>query len=255
MATSVGIVVPAYRPDVARLRAFVRALDEHVAPAAVRVELDAPEPGVVDRLSDLPAAVNVSTRRRGKGRAITCGFESLSTDVLAFTDADGSTPPPSVAAVVGAVRDGTADVAVGSRRHPESRVESHQTLVRRRLGDGFAWLARQVVSPPLYDYQCGAKALTRDAWAAVRGHLYRPGFGWDIELVATADALGFDVAEVPVTWRDRAGSTVSPVRTPVRLAGALLAARRQAARLRAGRPARPAGRGAPLVEDVSAARG
>ncbi len=248
MADSVGIVVPAYRPAVDRLQEFVRALDGHVAPAELRVELDAPDPDVVERLSDLPATVSVSEERRGKGRAITSGFEALTTDVLAFTDADGSTPPPSVAAVVAAVRDGDADIAVGSRRHPQSRVESHQTLVRRRLGDGFAWLARRVVSPALYDYQCGAKAVSREAWTATREHLYRSGFGWDIELVATADAMEYAVREVPVTWQDRERSTVSPVRTPVRLAAALVAARRQSSRLRRGLPARPEGNGRPLVE-------
>lgn len=204
--------------------AYVRALDERLAPATIRVELDAPEAGVPEALSGLPATVNVAADRRGKGAAVTAGFEALETDLLAFVDADGSTPPDSVAEVL-APLPGTADLAVGSRRHPAARVTSHQTYARRWLGDAFAWLARRVLDAKLYDYQCGAKALTRDAWTRVRTHLYEPGFAWDVELVAMAAALDLRILEVPIEWHDRPGSTVAPVGDTLDLARALVVAR------------------------------
>ncbi|MFT4930988.1 MAG: glycosyltransferase involved in cell wall biosynthesis [Natronomonas sp.] len=229
---SVGVVVPAYRPDVATLESYVRALREHLDPDTIRIELDAPEPGVESTLKALPATVNAVPERRGKGAAITAGFEALDTDVLAFADADGSTPAESIAEVVDPVREGRSDLAVGSRRHPDAEVRSHQTIARRYLGDGFAWLARRLLDAELYDYQCGAKAIHRDAWTAVREHLYEPGFAWDIELVAMAAALEFRVAEVPVVWEDKPESTVSPVSTVVEMGVALLAARHRSRLLR-----------------------
>lgn len=230
MDTSLGIVVPAYRPDVDRLTAYVRELDEELSPAAIRIELDAPEPGVPGALTGLPATVNVAEGRRGKGAAVTAGFEALETDLLAFADADGSTPATSVRAVVRMLPE-VADLAVGSRRHPEAHVASHQTFARRRLGDGFAWLARRLLDEQLYDYQCGAKALTREAWTTVRTHLYEPGFAWDIELVAMAAALDLRVVEVPIEWHDHPGSTVAPIGAAVNLARALVVARHRARRL------------------------
>jgi glycosyltransferase involved in cell wall biosynthesis len=232
MTRSVGVVLPAYHPDVDRLATYVHALRETVAPAEIRVELDAAEPSVRDRLDSLPITVNEAPTRRGKGAAITAGFEALSTDVLAFADADGSTPAGSVADVIRPVADGDADLAVGSRRHPDATVESHQTVARRHLGDGFAWLARRLLDVHLHDYQCGAKALTREAWTRVRSHLTEPGFAWDIELVAVADAVGCRIAEVPVVWEDRPESTVSPVSTTLRLARGLVVARHRARLLR-----------------------
>ncbi|MFB6150334.1 MAG: glycosyltransferase [Haloarculaceae archaeon] len=228
MSQSVGIVIPAFRPDVDRLRAYVDAVREELDPETVRIEVDDPGSAVATALAEVPATVNVSPYRRGKGAAVTDGFEALETDVLAFADADGSTPPAELAAVVDAVVGGSADLAVGSRRHPDAEITSHQTFARRFLGDGFAWLARRLLAVDLYDYQCGAKALTRPAWEGVRGHLYEAGFAWDVELVAMAGALELDVAEVPITWEDRPGSTVSPVRTSIRLARALLTARHRA---------------------------
>jgi len=234
MSRSVGVVLPAYHPDVDRLGAYVRALQNAVDPEVIRVELDAATPEVRDRITDLPVTLHEASHRRGKGAAITAGFEALSTDVdvLAFADADGSTPAPSIADVIRPVVDGDADLAAGSRRHPEATVESHQTVARRYLGDGFAWLARRLLDVPLYDYQCGAKALTADAWDRIRPHLHEPGFAWDIELLAVADAVGCRIVEVPVVWEDRPESTVSPVRTTLRLARGLVVSRHRAKLLR-----------------------
>ncbi len=127
--------------------------------------------------------------------------------------------------------DRGADLAVGSRRHPDATVTSHQTFARRFLGDGFAWLAGRLLAVDLYDYQCGAKAVSANTWERVRRHIYEPGFAWDVELVAIAGALEQTVVEVPIEWEDRPGSTVSPVRTSVALMRALLAARHRAKRL------------------------
>ncbi|MFC7142348.1 glycosyltransferase [Halosimplex aquaticum] len=235
MSATVGIVVPAFRPDVDRLASYVRSLDAELDPETIRIELDDAEERVATALADLPATVSVSPYRRGKGAAITAGFESLETDVLGFVDADGSTAPEEFADVLAAITDGAADVAVGSRRHPDSEITSHQTFARRFLGDGFAWLARRMLDADLYDYQCGAKAITAESWDAVRQHLYEPGFAWDVELVAMAGALELDVAEVPITWEDQPGSTVSPVRTSVRLGRALVSSRHRAKQIRNSR--------------------
>jgi glycosyltransferase involved in cell wall biosynthesis len=239
MEQSLGIVVPAFRPDVEALVEYVRELAERLEPATVRIELDDPRSRVEERLraADLPpsATLSVARRRRGKGAAITAGFEALDTDLLLFVDADGSTPAESAERILEPIYAGRADVAVGSRRHPESTVTSHQTFARRRLGDGFAWLARRLLEAELYDYQCGAKALTAEWWDRVRGHLYESGFAWDIELVAMAAALGARVLEVPIEWEDHPGSTVSPVRTTLSLARALFVVRHRAERLGSSR--------------------
>ncbi|KAB1186537.1 MULTISPECIES: glycosyltransferase [Haloferax] len=236
MSQSIGVVVPAYRPNPDRLIPYVHALVEEIDPEVVRVELDAPDSETLDALDVLPAVavVNPVDARRGKGAAITAGFEALDTDILAFADADGSTPAESMARVVDAVLEG-ADLAVGSRRHPKATVASHQTVARRYLGDGFAWLARHLTDVPLYDYQCGAKALTASAWADVRTHLYEPGFAWDIELIAVSGAFNHRIAEVPVVWEDQPNSTVSPIDTSLKMARGLARSRHRARTIREDR--------------------
>lgn len=225
MPPAIGVVVPAYRPDVSVLREHIHGLRRAVAPETIVVTLDDPRPGVAADVRESGATVDISSTRRGKGTAISQGFDRLETDWLAFSDADGSTPAPSIRAVVAALED--ADVAVGSRRHPEAVIESHQSRVRRRFGDGFATVARWVLGLDLYDFQCGAKAVTADAWRRVRPHVREPGFGWDVELLAVADALECSIVEVPIRWRDRPQSSVPPLRTAINLARVLVSTRRR----------------------------
>lgn len=232
MSRSVGVVIPAYRPDVPVLRRYLDMLWTVLEPAEIRLELDDPEETVLEALGETKATVHSVPERRGKGAAITYGFEQLETDVLAFADADGSTPAESVDAVISAVRTGEADLAVGSRRHPDADIRSHQSILRQHLGDVFAWIARRFLDVPLYDYQCGAKAMTRETWTAIRGHLYERGFAWDVEVVAMADALEKEIVEVPVAWEDHPESTVAPTEAVPELLTALLSARHRARRLR-----------------------
>lgn len=235
MSRSVGLVVPAYHPAVSQLLSYVEAVRSVIDPDQIRIELDAPREGVPERLMAAGVTVNAVPYRRGKGAAITAGFEALETDVLAFADADGSTPAASLAAVIDPVVEDRADLSIGSRRHPAAAIQSHQTFVRRFLGDGFAWVARRLLDAKLYDYQCGAKAISTAAWGDVREHIFEPGFAWDVELVAIAGALDHRIEEVPITWEDQPGSTVSPIRTSIDLAAALVAARHRAKRIKQSR--------------------
>lgn len=224
---AVGIVIPAYDPDISLLERFVDDIERVLDPEAVRVEIDAPSRTHVERLADAVAVVNVSNERRGKGGAITEGFDALETDVLMFADADGSVPASSLRHVLQQTVDGTADVSIGSRRHPTSTIVAHQTIARRFLGDVFAFAARKMLPTKCRDYQCGAKAVRSDVWDVVGPHCYEPGFAWDLEFISVAGALGYEIAEVPVEWEDHPDSTVDPIRTPIELATALFDVKRR----------------------------
>lgn len=226
---SLGIVIPAYHPDCSQLVTYIQSLQRGLKPAEIRVELDDPlAKNVPQEISDTGATVRVSTTRRGKGAAITDGFEALDTDILLFLDADGATPVTSAASIIRPVQDGVVDIAIGSRRHPASTVTAHQTIIRRRLGDCFAQLARKALDTEIYDFQCGAKALSDHAWDRVRGHLYESGFTWDLELLAIGSSLGLTITEIPIIWEDQPGSTVDPIDAIVEFTEALIAVRHRA---------------------------
>lgn len=219
MSHSVGLVIPALHPDIPRLIEYVDSLNDVIAPDTIRIELDDPVTDVQTLRSAVDADVQTVSTRRGKGMAITAGFEALDTDVLAFVDADGSTPPGDVGAILDPVGDGAADITVGSRRLPEAEIIEHGSGGRRLLSAVFAVCARQATGLDLADFQCGAKAMTAGCWRRIRDGLYEAGFGWDLEMLWVAHRRGYDIAEVPIVWEDRPGSTVPPVRTSVSLGG------------------------------------
>lgn len=232
MVGTVGVVIPAYQPDIDELREYSTAIRDIVDPDEIRIELDDPCEETRAQLHTLPGTVNVAEERRGKGTAITAGFEKLSTDVLSFADADGSTPAADIGRIVRQVESSEADLVIGSRRHPDADIKSMQTRHREFIGDVFVRLAQLLLNCGISDYQCGAKALHLDAWRQVRTQLYEPGFAWDVELIAMTMAGGLRIKEVPIKWEDKPGSTVSPIRSSIQLFTSLLRLRRRIKQLR-----------------------
>lgn len=206
MDGTVGIVLPAFRVDTDRTVEYIRDIRDRIDPDRILVELDAAGPETIARLREV-AEVNHVPRRRGKGRAVRDGFDRLDTDLLLFTDADGSVPPHSVERVLDVVGKGP-DIVTGCRRHPDTMV-SHSSMGRKLVGDVFAWTARRLVRPRLRDYQAGVKAVHRDCWEELDTDGHRDGFAWDLELLTDAHARGHTIEEIPVDWSDVPGSTVA----------------------------------------------
>ena len=236
MSESLGVVVPAYEPDIEALLAYIDDIRATLDPATVRVEIDAPTDAVRSRIEPVVDELGVAAQRRGKGGAVMDGFDELSTDLLAFADADGSVPAASLADIVDHVRQRADTVAIGSRRHPDAKIVDHQTVGRRLLGDAFAFVARQLLPTRCYDYQCGAKALRAAAWADIHHYCYEEGFAWDLEFLSVADSLGYGISEIPVRWEDHPESTVDPASAAVELATALVRVRQRTGRLSPRRP-------------------
>jgi len=227
MTDDIGVVLPAYDPEIETLVTYIESIQDTIDPATTRIEIDDPDESHVSKLEGIADEVKISERRRGKGAAVMAGFDGLETDVLVFADADGSIPADSLEDIVRQVDTREYDVSIGSRRHPSSNIISHQTVVRRTLGDVFAFAAKKMLPTECRDYQCGAKAVRAEAWGAVGHHCYEPGFAWDLEFVSVAGSLGYRIAEVPIEWEDHPDSKVNPISTSFELASALVNVKRR----------------------------
>ena len=141
----------------------------------------------------------------GKGAAIKRGLLLASGDILGFLDADRSIHPRDFMRVVAAIDSG-ADLAIGSRRLPESKVIARQPFFRRVLGRAYSILARVLVDTNVKDFQCGCKAFRRKLWDSL--DISCDGFAFDTELIAQAHDKGFAITEVPIRWDNKSGSKV-----------------------------------------------
>jgi glycosyltransferase involved in cell wall biosynthesis len=197
--------------DLRRVCVILPALDEADAlPAALASFPAGVDLVVVDNGStDATAAVAVAhgarvvrEGRRGFGSACWAGvLAAPDAEVVAFADADGSFDGAELGAVAGPVLAGDADLVVGSRLRGdrEQGAMSWLAVVENRL---LAAACRVLFGVPVSDLG-PFRAIRRDALVAL-GIVDR-GQGWPLEMIGRAGRAGLRVAEVPVSYRRRAG--------------------------------------------------
>jgi dolichyl-phosphate beta-glucosyltransferase len=163
------------------------------------------------------AQVVVQPRNRGKGAAVRLGVLAARGRTVAFTDADLAYGPDQVARVVAAVEDGW-DVAIGDRRHPETRTLVAPSRVRAWGSRVINWLGYAVLLGSFRDTQSGLKAFRSDVARFVFSRTRVDGFAFDIEVLHLVERHQLSLTEVPVEVVNSSRSTVSAVRDAGRLA-------------------------------------
>jgi len=150
-------------------------------------------------------ATVVPEPRRGYGRACLAGMAALpsSAEVVVFMDADASDVPSDALALVAPIREGRADLVIGSRA--AGRAEARALAPHQRLGNALAtWLIAR-----LY----GFRYTDLGPFRAIRAGALRQlgmrdaGFGWTVEMQVRAVARGLRVMEAPVGYRRRIGQS------------------------------------------------
>jgi dolichyl-phosphate beta-glucosyltransferase len=142
---------------------------------------------------------------RGKGYAVRQGLQAARGQWRLFTDVDLAYRFQDVLQVAATLKSG-ADVAIGSRLHPESRVvvptRYQGYLYRRQLQSlVFSTVVRRLLPLTQLDTQAGLKGLSARAVRLLCPLLECDGFGFDCEMLVLCRRLRIQVAEVPVTMQ------------------------------------------------------
>lgn len=203
---SLSIVIPSYN-EANRIANLLRDILIYFPTAEVIVIDDGSTDGTAEMIRQILPRVKVlkNETNRGKGYSVRRGILEATGDYVCFMDADGAVPVTELCELLKCLAAGH-DVAIGSRRAPGARVK--MPLHRRVTEVAFNRLVRWATGLPYRDTQCGFKAFTRAAAREIFSRLSDPGFGFDVEALLLARALGYAVAEVPVTWRHVPGSKV-----------------------------------------------
>ena len=150
-----------------------------------------------------------------KGGSILYGlYESVRGDgrdqILVFTDAALSTNLEQVGLLAGAIHDG-ADMAIGSRREPDSVVV--KTGIRNTRGKLFIYTWKQMIPVlrGIVDTQCGFKAFRGTGVRSLVEGTLEKGFSFDVELLVRQELRrAGSIRKVPIAWIDsEAGSTLT----------------------------------------------
>ena len=215
-APQLSVVIPAYNES-RRLPRTLERIVSYLADQELSGEIlvvdDGSSDDTAERAQDVPGPVTVvrGPGNRGKGYAVRRGMLLAQGERRLMTDADLSTPIDELPRLA-ACLDRGFDVAIGSRALPGANIEVRQPRYREQVGRAFNLAARLLVVPGLHDTQCGFKLFTATAAEAAFRAARLDGFCFDVEALFIARRRGFQVAEIPVTWRNDTASRVTSLR-------------------------------------------
>lgn len=139
-------------------------------------------------------------QNRGKGYAIRYGMARSRGDLVSFLDAGMDISPKGIMMLMSHLEWYNADIIVGSKRHPASRV--NYPLRRHLYSVGYHLLVRVLFGLPLKDTQSGIKIFRRRVLEKILPRLLVKKYAMDIELLGVSWYLGFRrIYEAPIEVR------------------------------------------------------
>ncbi|MFC1674271.1 glycosyltransferase [Candidatus Omnitrophota bacterium] len=132
----------------------------------------------------------------GKGRALKRSLHHVSGEYVVFLDADMDLHPAQIQTLFDIMRLDNADVVIGSKLHPNSRV--NYPLDRRIISFGYYLLVKLLFGLPCHDTQTGIKLFKVEVLRRVFPRLLVKQFAFDLELLVNAHHLGYRIAEAPI---------------------------------------------------------
>lgn len=133
----------------------------------------------------------------GKGYAVRYGMVKSHGDVIGFLDAGGDVSELGLSMMLEHFKWYNADIIVGSKRHPVSKVQ--YPLARKILSWGYQQLVHLLFGLNIRDTQVGMKLYRRNVLEDVLPRLVVKKFAFDIEILSVAYYLGYRrIFEAPI---------------------------------------------------------
>lgn len=133
----------------------------------------------------------------GKGFAVRFGMLKASGDIVGFIDAGMDIHPNGLSMLLEHFEWYNADIIVGSKLHPVSKV--HYPLSRKILSMGYRLLVKLFFGLSIRDTQVGMKFYKKKVIENVLPRLLVKRYAFDIEILAVAYRLGYRrIFEAPI---------------------------------------------------------
>lgn len=141
--------------------------------------------------------VLIYEKNQGKGYAVRFGMREAKGELISFLDAGMDISPKGIMMLMSHMEWYNADIIVGSKRHPVSRV--NYPFLRHILSIGYHLGVKILFSLPLTDTQSGIKIFKRKVIETILPKLLVKRYAMDIEMLAVAKHLGFErIYEAPI---------------------------------------------------------
>jgi glycosyltransferase involved in cell wall biosynthesis len=134
------------------------------------------------------------SRNQGKGHALKIGLHNATGEFALFMDSDCEIRPRELMDYLRALE--SADMVIGSKRHPLSLVRT--PTMRTFLSLGFNLLERKLTGVSARDTQAGFKVARSAALYRILPLLSVKRYAFDAELLTVASLLHYRIRELPV---------------------------------------------------------
>ncbi|MDT3435572.1 glycosyltransferase family 2 protein [Haloarcula sp. 1CSR25-25] len=148
-------------------------------------------------------AIVVEPDGAGYGYAYRYAFERVRGEYIVMGDADTTYDFEAIPRLLEPVRDGTADICMGSRLNGEIRPGSMPTLHQYIGNPALTAFLNLFYDAGVSDAHSGFRVFSRDALATL--DLETDGMEFASEMIMDAGAKGLKIEEVPITYHEREG--------------------------------------------------
>lgn len=198
-----SIVIPAYKQEksiVKDIKTMMKSLDKTGYNYEIIIVVD----GIVDNTLEKVKTIKSSRvkvlsyqKNQGKGHAVRYGMTHAKGDIIGFIDAGMDIHPAGFNMLLNHMEWYNADIIVGSKMHPVSKV--NYPLWRKLLSRGYRLLTRIMFGFKVRDTQVGLKFFKRKVIVDILPRLLVKTYAFDIELLAVSYALGYNrIYEAPI---------------------------------------------------------
>lgn len=198
-----SIIVPAYKQE-KTITEDIRNLDEVLSSFSYKHEIIVVVDGFLDKTFEKAKAIESKSikvigyeKNRGKGYAVKYGVLEAKGDITGFIDAGMDLDPSEIAVALNLMEWNSADIIVGSKLHPDSKV--NYPFSRKILSWGYRNLTHFLFGFNIRDTQVGLKFFKKKVAKDVFSKIIVKQFAFDIEVLAIAYKLGYTkIYEAPI---------------------------------------------------------
>jgi glycosyltransferase involved in cell wall biosynthesis len=211
-----SFVIPAYNQEKTIVK-DIENLSKTLAGFGFDYEIIVVDDGSLDKTYQTLEELKLKTKNlkilgyeknKGKGFAIKLGIKEATGDIIGFIDAGMDLDPTEISMMLNIMEWNNADIVIGSKLHPESKV--NYPFTRKVLSWGYRKLTHIMFGFKVKDTQVGLKLFKKKVAKEVFEKIIVKRFAFDIEVLAVAQKLGYTkIYEAPIKLNFMGASSIT----------------------------------------------